>query len=199
MKTERFKNGTGSPSHHSGPVWPLEPISFWTGLKPLEPAVGSIYPLTRMILNERNVSKPNPFPFFFPPLLDPATAHFPIPSCYRRCSFPALPQAQRWGLHVDDSPLPDPTPRSHPPPSLIFSSLLAVIISAAPPPAVAFVTAASSSFSGLLMSLTLSLSFWDFFFYIFYILFTLLVFSIIIYFILHLLFFKLCDFQNLWF
>ena len=107
------------------------------------------YPLTRMIFNERNVSKPNPFPFFFPPLLDPATAHFPIPSCYRRCSFPALPQAQRWGLHVDDSPLPDPTPRSHPPPSLIFSSLLAVIISAAPPPAVAFVTAASSSFSGL--------------------------------------------------
>ena len=36
--------------------------------------------LTWAVFDELNGSKPNPFPFFFPPLPEPTTAHFPLPS-----------------------------------------------------------------------------------------------------------------------
>lgn len=106
-----FKNQTDwtvtRPPFRSGLVLPLELASFWARLEPSEPTVGPVNQLTLTVFDEPNGSKPNPFHFFFPPLPDPATAHFPLPSSCHRRSFPALLQA-----HPPFQILP---PHPHPP------------------------------------------------------------------------------------
>ena len=96
------------PPFWSGPApWANQLLSWsWT----VRTAVGLVNRLTRTVFDKPNGSKPNPFPFFFPPLPNPTTAHFPLPSNCRHRSFPTLPQAQCRGLHVNYSPYPDPAP-----------------------------------------------------------------------------------------